>query len=72
MDLGSGIWDPRSGIQDPGSEKYLFQISDPGSKVKKAPDRPHCSLSFHFEKAHLSRALNASSLRMGSLMNSSI
>jgi hypothetical protein len=30
------VWDPGSGIRDPGSRKYLFQIPDPG--VKKAPD----------------------------------
>ena len=36
MGLGSGIWDPRSGIRD--SEKTYFEsgISDPG--VKKALD----------------------------------
>jgi hypothetical protein len=31
-----------SGIQDPGSGKNLFQIPDPGSRVKKAPDPQHC------------------------------
>ncbi len=30
------VWDPGSGIRDPGSEKNLFRIPDPG--VKKAPD----------------------------------
>ena len=30
------VWDPGSGIQDPGSGKNLFRIPDPG--VKKAPD----------------------------------
>ncbi len=33
---GFRIWDPRSGIRDPGSGKNLFRIPDPG--VKKAPD----------------------------------
>jgi hypothetical protein len=33
------VWDPGSGIQDPGSgEKTLFWIPDPGPGVKKAPD----------------------------------
>ncbi len=36
MDLGFGIRDPRSGIQNPGSGINLFRIPDPG--VKKAPD----------------------------------
>jgi hypothetical protein len=30
------VWDPGSGIRDPGSGKNLFRIPDPG--VKKAPD----------------------------------
>ncbi len=30
------VWDPRSGIRDPGSGKNLFRIPDPG--VTKAPD----------------------------------
>jgi hypothetical protein len=30
------VWDPGSGIQDPGFGKNLFRIPDPG--VKKAPD----------------------------------
>jgi hypothetical protein len=29
------VWDPGSGIRDPGSGKNLFRIPDPG--VKKAP-----------------------------------
>jgi hypothetical protein len=29
------VWDPESGIRDPGSGKNLFRIPDPG--VKKAP-----------------------------------
>jgi hypothetical protein len=30
------VWDPGSGIRDPGSGKNLFRIPDPG--FKKAPD----------------------------------
>jgi hypothetical protein len=30
------VWDPESGIRDPGSGKNLFRIPDPGAK--KAPD----------------------------------
>jgi hypothetical protein len=30
------VWDPGSGIRDPGSGKNLFQIPDPG--VNKTPD----------------------------------
>ena len=29
------VWDPGSGIQDPGSGKNLFWILDPGSRVQK-------------------------------------
>jgi hypothetical protein len=36
MLLNIWIWDPGSGIRDPGSGKNLFRIPDPG--VKKAPD----------------------------------
>ncbi len=32
------VWDPGSGIRDPGSGKSLFRIPDPGPGVKKAPD----------------------------------
>jgi hypothetical protein len=29
------VWDPRSGIRDPGSGKNLFRIPDPGSRGQK-------------------------------------
>jgi hypothetical protein len=29
------VWDPRSGIRDPGSGKNLFPIPDPGSRGQK-------------------------------------
>jgi hypothetical protein len=32
------VWDPGSGIRDPGSGTNLFQIRDPVPGVKKAPD----------------------------------
>ncbi len=44
MGLGSGIRDPRSGIQGLGSgfwEKNLFRIPDPGSKRHRIPDPDH-------------------------------
>jgi hypothetical protein len=30
------VWDPESGIRDPGSGIHLFRIPDPGPGVKKA------------------------------------
>jgi hypothetical protein len=33
-----GLGDPKSWIRDLGSGKNLFWITDPGSRVKKAPD----------------------------------
>jgi len=47
------VWDPGSGIRDPGSGKNLFRIPDPGVKKAPDPDPQHWFLVPTYGKDHV-------------------